>query len=135
MLQACSQASHQWVQEMPYEPVREPELGDILHTATGHFISQQEMNESLNHFPLVYVGEVHDNPASHRLQLEILTAMQERHPGRVSLGMEMFNNEQQDALDKWVAGELSEKEFLREILNSIATCLNIVVIRVSRWLD
>ena len=31
-----------------------------------------------------------------------------------ALGMEMFNNEQQAALDKWVAGELSEKEFLRE---------------------
>ena len=57
---------------MPYEPIRAPELGDILHTATGHFISQQELHSSLNHFPLVYVGEVHDNPASHRLQLEIL---------------------------------------------------------------
>lgn len=99
---------------MPYEPARAPELGDILHTATGHFVSQQALHASLNHFPLVYVGETHDNPASHRLQLEILTSMQQRHPGRVSLGMEMFNNEQQPVLDKWVAGELSEKDFLRE---------------------
>ena len=114
ILQACSQSYQEWHQEMPYEPPRDPEIGDILHTATGHFVSQQQLHSSLNHFPLVYVGEVHDNPASHRLQLEILTAMQQRHPGRVSLGMEMFNDEQQAALDKWVAGELSEKEFLRE---------------------
>ena len=114
ILQACSQSHQEWHQEMPYEPPRDPEIGDILHTATGHFVSQQQLHSSLNHFPLVYVGEVHDNPASHRLQLEILTAMQQRHPGRVSLGMEMFNDEQQAALDKWVAGELSEKEFLRE---------------------
>jgi len=68
----------------------------------------------LSHYPLVYVGEQHDNPASHRLQLEILKAMQARHPGKVALGMEMFNSGQQDALNRWVAGELSEKEFLRE---------------------
>ncbi|MEW6333301.1 MAG: ChaN family lipoprotein, partial [Thermodesulfobacteriota bacterium] len=36
------------------------------------------------------------------------------HPGRQALGMEMFSRSQQPALDRWVAGELSEKQFLRE---------------------
>jgi len=118
-LGGCSQLSTQWDSEAPYSPTREPEIGDILHTRTGHYIDQQQLFSSLTRYPLVYVGELHDNPASHRLQVEILKAMQARHPGRVALGMEMFNYEQQAALDRWVAGELSEKEFLRE----------------SRWFD
>jgi len=114
ILGGCSYASPEWNSEVPYPPPGTPEIGDILHTATGHYINQQELFSSLIRYPLVYVGEQHDNPASHRLQLEILKAMQANHPGRVALGMEMFNNGQQDALNQWVAGELSEKEFLRE---------------------
>ena len=113
VLQACSQSAVNFHSEEPYPPSVEPQIGDILHTASGHYVDQQQLFDSLAHFPLIYVGEVHDNPASHRLQLEILKAMQQRHPGQLSLGMEMFNSEQQEALDRWVAGELNEKEFLR----------------------
>ena len=114
ILGGCSYASPEWDSEAPYPPPETPEIGDILHTATGHYINQQELFSSLNRYPLVYVGEQHDNPASHRLQLDILKAMHARHPGQVALGMEMFNDDQQGALNQWVAGELSEKEFLRE---------------------
>jgi len=114
ILAGCSQISPQLDSEVPYPPARAPEIGDIIHTRTGHYVNQQQMLSSLVGYPLVYVGELHDNPASHRLQVEILKALQASHPGKVALGMEMFNNEQQVALDRWVAGELSEKEFLRE---------------------
>ena len=114
IMAGCSQISPQLDSEVPYPPARAPEIGDIIHTRTGHYVNQQQMLSSLVGYPLVYVGELHDNPASHRLQVEILKAMQASHPGKVALGMEMFNNEQQVALDRWVAGELSEKEFLRE---------------------
>ncbi|MCP3689979.1 MAG: PDZ domain-containing protein [Gammaproteobacteria bacterium] len=113
-LYGCSFNSPQWDSEEPYHPVHAPVIGDILHTATGHYLSQPQMLENLAHYPLVYVGEVHDNPASHRLQLEILQALQASHPGQITLGMEMFNRQQQPALDKWVAGELDQKQFLRE---------------------
>ncbi len=114
ILQACSHTALTRHSEAPYPPSIEPEIGDILHTASGHFVDQQQLFNSLAHFPLIYVGEVHDNPASHRLELEILKAMYQRHPGQVALGMEMFDSEQQPALDRWVAGELNVKEFLRE---------------------
>jgi uncharacterized iron-regulated protein len=114
ILAGCSQTAPQWNSEAPYVPDRAPEMGDILHTRTGHYINQLQLYSSLSRYPLVYVGEQHDNPASHRLQLEILKAMEARYPGKVSLGMEMFNSGQQNALNRWVAGDLSEKEFLRE---------------------
>ncbi len=114
ILQACSQSTRYWDGEAPYAPTRPPVVGDILHTATGHFVTRQQLFSSLNVYPLVYIGELHDNPASHHLELEILKALQRFRPGRISLGMEMFNIEQQVALDRWLAGELSEKDFLQE---------------------
>jgi uncharacterized iron-regulated protein len=63
---------------------------------------------------IVYFGETHDNPASHRLELQLLQALAELHPDRQALGMEMFARTQQPILDRWVAGELSEKTFLKE---------------------
>ncbi len=113
-LHGCSFNSPHRNSEEPYRPAKKPAIGDILHTATGHYLSQPQMLENLAHYPLVYVGEVHDNPASHRLQLEILQALQTSHPGQITLGMEMFNRQQQPVLDKWVAGEMDEKQFLRE---------------------
>ena len=99
--------------EYPYEPEREPELGDILHMPTGLFVDQEQMLEAAIDNRMVYVGETHDNPAAHRFQLEVLKAMALRYPGEVALGMEVFIPSQQEALDKWVAGELDEPAFLR----------------------
>jgi uncharacterized iron-regulated protein len=103
-----------WDSAEPYPLKPGPRLGDIVHTATGHLLTERQLLDNLVQFPLVYVGEVHDNPASHRLQLLIIKAMHANNPGKVVLGMEMFNSGQQQALDQWVSGELNEKDFLRE---------------------
>lgn len=100
--------------ELPYPPQKTPEIGDILHLPTGVFVSQEQMLDAATDSRLVYVGETHDNPASHRLQLQVLAAMAARYPGNVSLGMEMFDTDQQPALDRWVQGKIDEKTFLQE---------------------
>lgn len=114
-LAGCA-STPKWNSEMPYPPSTEPQVGDILHMATGHYVSEEQMLANALLTPLVYVGELHDNPASHRLQLAVLQAMVKRHPGKVAVGMEMFTAKQQDVLQRWVAGALTEKEFLRESL-------------------
>lgn len=101
--------------EAPYPPPRPLAVGDILHLPTGVLVSKAQMLSNVVDSRVVFVGETHDNPAAHRLQADILTAMAQRYPGRVSLGMEMFNIEQQPVLDRWVAGELEEKSFLKEV--------------------
>jgi uncharacterized iron-regulated protein len=98
----------------PYTPPHQPELGDILNVPTGYFVSEEQMLRIAGDYRIVYVGETHDNPASHRLELNVLQAMAQRHPGRVALGMEMFTPDQQEALDEWVDGDLTEKEFLKK---------------------
>ncbi len=101
--------------EAPYPPERAPQLGDILHLPTGSYVDQQALHDHAARAQVVFVGETHDNPASHRLQLEILQELEKRTPGNLSLAMEMFTPVQQPVLDRWVAGELSEKDFLKEI--------------------
>ncbi len=98
----------------PYPAAEKPASGTIRHLPTGTDVKTEQMLAAISDARIVYVGETHDNPAAHRLELQVLKAMAERHPGRLSLGMEMFNTEQQPALDRWVAGELDEKSFLKE---------------------
>jgi len=101
--------------ETPYPLDPPPQIGDIVHLATGVRVSDAQMLNIAGDSRLVYIGETHDNPASHRLELEILRAMAERYPDRLALGMEMFTPVQQPVLDRWSAGELDEKAFLRAV--------------------
>ncbi len=114
-LTACTMAQQSLGNpEAPYPPTENPEVGDIYHLPTGIKVTAEQMNAALTDARIVYVGETHDNPAAHRLELQILKAVAERYPGQTSLGLEMFNTGQQEVLDLWVSGELSEKEFLKK---------------------
>ncbi len=111
---ACSSTPPLGDPEMPYPPARAPKVGEILHVPTGVFVTEAQMLDAATDARIVYVGETHDNPASHRLELALLKALAERYPRKVALGMEMLTPEQQPVLDKWVADRLSEKELLEQ---------------------
>jgi uncharacterized iron-regulated protein len=98
----------------PYPLASPPKIGQIVHLATGIPVTPAQMLAVAGDSRIVYVGETHDNPASHRLELQLLQGLAERHPGRLALGMEMFVRSQQPVLDRWVAGLLDEKAFLKE---------------------
>ena len=61
---------------------------------------------------VVLLGETHDSHEHHRWQLQVITALHARHPDLV-IALEMFPRRVQPALDRWVAGEVDEAEFLR----------------------
>jgi len=61
--------------------------------------------------PVVLLGEVHDSAEHHRWQLQTIAALHALHPQMV-LAFEMFPRRVQPALDRWVAGELGEADFL-----------------------
>jgi uncharacterized iron-regulated protein len=62
---------------------------------------------------VIYIGESHTNYEDHQLQLEIIRALYEHDP-RLAIGMEMFTRPKQSVLDRYIAGELDEKSFLKE---------------------
>ena len=71
-------------------------------------------NEVISHAAnqsVVLLGEAHANLEHHRWQLQMLVSLHTVHPN-LSIGFEMFPRRVQKVLDQWVAGELSEAEFL-----------------------
>jgi uncharacterized iron-regulated protein len=60
---------------------------------------------------VVLLGEAHDSAEDHRWQLQTLAQLHARQP-RIALALEMFPRRLQPVLDDWVAGKLSEQEFL-----------------------
>lgn len=113
-LAACAPPPRALTPENPYPLPQAPELGQIVHLPTGILVDEAQMLTAAGDARIVYVGETHDNPASHRQELTLLKGLAERYPGRVALGMEMFMTAQQEVLNRWSAGELSVKEFLKQ---------------------
>ena len=62
---------------------------------------------------VVLLGEQHDDMDHHRWQLQTLAALHAQRPHMV-IGFEMFPRRVQPVLDRWVAGELTESEFLAQ---------------------
>ena len=62
---------------------------------------------------VVLLGELHDQAEHHRWQLQTMSALFGRRSEMV-LGFEMFPRRVQPVLDRWVAGELSEAELLKQ---------------------
>lgn len=62
---------------------------------------------------VVLLGEVHDDADHHYWQLQTLAALHARRPD-MAIGFEMFPRRVQPVLDRWVAGELTVKEFLEQ---------------------
>ncbi len=60
---------------------------------------------------MVLLGEIHDSAADHRWQLATISRLYAADPMLV-LGFEMFPRSDQGVLDAWVAGRLSEADFL-----------------------
>lgn len=62
---------------------------------------------------VVLLGEVHDRAEHHRWQLHTLAALHARR-SQIAIGFEMFPRRVQPVLDRWVAGELTEAQFLQQ---------------------
>ncbi|MEX0957685.1 MAG: ChaN family lipoprotein [Burkholderiales bacterium] len=61
----------------------------------------------------VLLGEQHDEADHHRWQLHALAMLHAARP-QMAIGLEMLPRRAQPVLDRWVAGELTEAEFVRE---------------------
>jgi uncharacterized iron-regulated protein len=99
--------------ELPYPPKEPPKAEQIYHLPTGLRMSLDGMMEMLSGARLVCVGETHDNLHDQRVELAVVRELHRRFPGKVAVGMEMFREPQQEALDRWVRGEFTELEFLK----------------------
>jgi uncharacterized iron-regulated protein len=88
--------------------------GQIVDLASGKVIAFDELIASIASKDLIFVGEAHDNPDHHLIQIQILQAVAGRSPS-LTMGMEFFQKPQQPTVDRYVQGEIAEKEFLEAV--------------------
>lgn len=84
----------------------------VFDTRTGAFTDFEAMAADLARADIVFVGEQHDDPNTHRLELAVLEALARR--GRsVIVSLEMFERDVQAPLDHFLMGHIDEPEFLK----------------------
>jgi len=95
------------------EKTMEVSPGKIYSAQEGKPILFSKMIEEMEDCEFVYVGETHDSLPMHEIQARIIQALYEQKRN-LSIGLEMFSINNQDALNKWSLGILSQEEFIRE---------------------
>ena len=87
--------------------------GEIISAKTKGTVSFEELMLDLNRARIIYIGERHTDPVHHTIQLKLIKALYEKHPG-MSVGMEAFDRSYRKILDQWTAGGLDEKSFIEK---------------------
>ncbi len=88
-------------------------LDGITETAGGTVLTPAELPARLAGVRLLLVGEEHTAMESHRVEKRVLEEL--TNAGRhVLIGLEMYPYVEQTSLDLWIAGKLSEREFVKQ---------------------
>lgn len=61
-----------------------------------------------------FFGELHNNPIAHWLQLELVRSLHVQHGGKLVLGAEMFETDNQLLIDEYFQGIINTSQFEKE---------------------
>ncbi|MFB2893717.1 ChaN family lipoprotein [Aerosakkonemataceae cyanobacterium BLCC-F50] len=73
----------------------------------------QEFFQNLTQANVIYLGETHTSEADHKAQLEIIQQIYAKKP-KIAIAMEMFQRPYQGAIDRYLAGRITEQELLTQ---------------------
>ena len=79
----------------------------VLYNAKGKKVSYTKMIKAIVQNDIVMIGESHNNPISHWMELEITKECKEQKS--LVMGAEMFEQDNQPALDLYLQGKLTAK--------------------------
>jgi len=85
----------------------------VFDTRQTGFSDFETMLADLARADAVFVGEQHDDPNTHRLELAIVEGLTRRGVS-VIVAMEMFERDVQEHLDHYAAGAITEEQFVRD---------------------
>lgn len=88
--------------------------GAIWDTHRDQAVTFDQLVDRLQQVKVVYIGERHNDPAHHHVQLKIIRALTLKDHS-IQVGMEMFDHTYQHKLDRWTAGDYDWPTFLRQV--------------------
>ena len=91
-----------------------------VYTSEGKPSSLDDIVAAMDPRQVVFVGETHNNPAAHRVELRLLEGAHARfgraagavRARQVVLSLEMFERDVQPVLDEYLSGLITERHFL-----------------------
>jgi uncharacterized iron-regulated protein len=85
----------------------------VYDTRRATFTDFEMMTADLARADVVLIGEQHDDPNTHRLELAVLEGLARRNVA-VTLSLEMFERDVQGSVDTYMSGSSGEDEFLKQ---------------------
>ena len=89
----------------------------IIDLKTGTPVEYRQMAADFVEAKVIFIGEFHTHPAQHEHQLEIVKSLWQAKQ-ELSIGLELFDRGRQEFLDRWIAGDVPEDVFKREVLQN-----------------
>jgi uncharacterized iron-regulated protein len=86
----------------------------VLYDSTGGRVTYAALLEKALQSEVVLFGELHNNPISHWLQLELTRDLYYAKKEALRLGAEMFEADNQLILNEYLAGVITERNFTAE---------------------
>lgn len=80
----------------------------VLFNSKGKKVKWEKLEKEADRSDIILFGEYHNNPISHWLQLELAMYLSEGKRELI-LGAEMFEADNQDALNKYLTGDIDQK--------------------------
>ncbi|MDX1933853.1 MAG: ChaN family lipoprotein [Capsulimonadales bacterium] len=87
----------------------------IVEGDTGKEIRSRDLPKRLAASDVVFAGEQHDDPETHRGELALLATLHKSLGDRLTLAMEMFERDHQAPLTDYVSGRIDEAAFTKAV--------------------
>nr|WP_319998837.1 ChaN family lipoprotein [uncultured Draconibacterium sp.] len=87
----------------------------LLFNKEGKAVKYEKMLKQIEDADIILFGELHDNPISHWLQLELTKDLYQQYGKKLVLGAEMFESDNQIIMDEYLSGKISQRNFEEEI--------------------
>ena len=85
----------------------------VYDSARGAFSDFESMAAELARADVVFVGEQHDDPNTHRLEYALVSGLKRRRIAP-TVSLEMFERDVQEVLDRYLTGAINEEQLLKE---------------------
>lgn len=86
----------------------------LLFNNRGEKVEYEQVKKKSAENDVVFFGELHNNPISHWLQFKLTSDLYELRDGKLILGAEMFETDDQLVIDEYLSGKINVKNFEEE---------------------
>ncbi len=87
----------------------------IIYDKEGKKVEYEKILKKAKKADVILFGELHDNPIAHWLELEFTKDLFQQSKGKVILGAEMFESDNQLLLNEYLSGAIRQKNFEDEV--------------------